>query len=63
MQSPSVRTGETAVLNLGHAEVKSLVKSFRQMTLPVAASRQETDAPSSSVTTLPSVTAGELRGP
>src|SRR6185503_7147254 len=60
MQSPPTMIGEDEVKNLGQAPEKS---SLRQSTLPVAASRQESVPRTPSVTTLPSATVGELRGP
>src|ERR1019366_7946033 len=60
MQSPPVMIGDEAVKNLGQAPEKS---SLRQSSLPFEASTQETTPPTPSVTTLPSATAGELRGP
>src|ERR1044071_9801948 len=59
-QRPSVMIGDEAVKNRGQTPEKS---SFRQSTLPVAASRQESVPRAPSVTTLPPATAGELRGP
>ncbi len=59
MQRPSTMKGELETKNLGQA-VKS---SFRQTILPVAASRQESVPRTPRVMTLPSATAGELRGP
>src|SRR5208282_1088244 len=56
---PLTMIGDIAVKNLGRPG-----KSFlRQITLPVAASRQDRSPLTPSVTTLPSPTAGELRGP
>ena len=60
MQRPPVTMGEEAVKNLGQAPEKS---SLRQSILPFAASTQERTPPTPIVTTLPSATAGELRGP
>ena len=51
--------GELAVKKRGQAENSS----FRQRSLPEAASRQERVPRTPRVTTLPSATAGELRGP
>src|SRR3954468_15331137 len=63
MAIPSTMSGDVDVLNCGYAACNSFVKSLRHNTLPLAASRQETVAPSSSVTTFPSATAGDDRGP
>src|SRR5205823_5137761 len=52
--------GELAAENRGKAPLKS---SLRHTTLPVAASRQDRVPRAPRVTTLPSATAGELRGP
>src|SRR6266849_1475947 len=58
MHFPSTMIGEDDVKKSGQA-----LESFRHTTLPVAASRQERTPPTPSVQTLPSATAGELRGP
>src|SRR5262249_22764181 len=60
---PSTMMGEVAVLKFGQAEPRSLAKSLRHSTLPSSALRQEIVAPSSRVTTFPSATAGDERGP
>src|SRR5947209_2661909 len=57
---PSTTIGEHDVKNRGSVPLES---SLRQTTLPLPASRQERVAPTPSVTTLPSATAGELRVP
>src|SRR5262245_15611537 len=58
MHLPSAMSGEDEVKNFGFDFV-----SLRQTTLPLAASRQETVPPTPRVQTLPSPTAGLLRGP
>src|SRR5437588_162121 len=58
MHFPSTMSGDEEVKNAGQAFV-----SFRQSTLPVAASRQERTPPTPNVQTFPSATVGELRGP
>src|SRR5262249_47690960 len=55
---PSAMRGDDDVKNCGLALV-----SLRQTILPVSASRQETMPPTPRVQTLPSPTAGVLRGP
>src|SRR2546423_199405 len=60
MTRPSVMIGELETKKLGTAPWKS---SLRQIFLPLAASRQERTPRTPRVTTLPSATAGELRGP
>src|SRR5437773_11496180 len=59
MTIPSMTSGELDGKKFGH----DLKSSFRQSFLPDAASRQETIPRTPTVTTLPSVTVGELRGP
>src|SRR5690348_6219857 len=63
MHIPSATSGDIAVWNRGTSSEKSLVDSFRQTTLPLWASRQESTPPTPKVTTFPSATVGELRGP
>src|SRR5262245_13210757 len=58
-QRPSTTSGELDVKNDGQA----LKSSLRRSTFPVAASRQDRVPRTPSVTTLPSATVGELRGP
>src|SRR5207248_2670374 len=58
MHLPSTMIGEVEVENWGTALV-----SFRHTTLPVSASRQERTPLTPRVQTLPSATAGVLRGP
>src|SRR5438105_5367181 len=58
MHFPSTMIGEDAVKNGGHS-----LLSLRHTTLPLAASRQERTPRTPSVQTLPSATAGVLRGP
>src|SRR5438132_6140657 len=60
MQRPSTTIGELEVKNIGQKPLKS---SLRHSFFPLAASRQETVPRTPSVTTLPSATVGELRGP
>ena len=60
IQRPSTMTGEQEVKKRG--ELFAL-PSFRQRTLPVAASRQESVPRTPIVTIFPFATAGELRGP
>src|SRR5579871_4142543 len=60
MHRPSVMIGELDVWNRGREPLKSFL---RHNTLPEPASRQESVPCTPSVTTLPSATAGELRGP
>src|SRR5438876_649806 len=60
MQRPSTTIGELDVKNIGQKPWKS---SLRHSLLPLAVSRQETVPRTPSVTTLPSATVGELRGP
>src|SRR6185503_10604685 len=60
MQSPSTTRGEEEVKNCGQAPAKS---SFRHSFFPEAASVQESVPRTPRVTTFPSVTVGEERGP
>jgi len=60
MAMPSTMRGDIEVKNRGTVLGNS---SLRHRTLPPAASRQERTPPTPSVTTFPSATAGELRGP
>src|SRR5262249_40638088 len=58
MHLPSTTIGDAEVKNRGQALV-----SLRHTTLPLAASRHERTPPTPNVQTLPSATAGVLRGP
>src|SRR5512138_2204174 len=60
MHRPPATSGEVAVWNLGHRSGKSFL---RHRTLPFSASRQDRVPQTPSVTTFPSATVGELRGP
>lgn len=60
MHRPSTTIGEHEVKNRGNF---SSASDLRQTTFPVAASRHESVPRTPSVTTLPSATVGELRGP
>src|ERR1700722_16591856 len=60
MHRPSTITGEHEVKKRGGAAAVSV---FRQISLPLAASRQDNVPCTPMVTTFPSATAGELRGP
>src|ERR1051325_4963450 len=59
MHRPFAIKGEEAAKNLGQPRISSLRQSF----LPLAASTQESTPRTPRVTTLPSATVGELRGP
>src|ERR1700722_2632840 len=60
MHRPLTTIGEHEVKNRGNVSSESVL---RQRTFPVAASRHERVPRTPSVTTLPSATVGELRGP
>src|SRR5262245_51742123 len=59
-QTPSATMGDDETKKRGREPLKS---SLRQSTVPLEASRQDSTPRTPSVTTLPSETAGELRGP